>query len=63
MVNEKAGSDGESKGTSIQNGKSQPIAVGAIVHIPAGTPHQLTIAAGDVFGAIVVTARETKPSP
>lgn len=63
VVNEKAGSDGEAKGTSIQNGESQSIGVGDIVHIPAGTPHQLTIVSGDVFGAIVVKIKETKSLP
>ena len=58
VVNAKTDSDGETKGSSIQNGRSQTIVQGDIVHIPAGTPHQLTIADGNVFGAIVVKVRE-----
>ena len=58
VVNAKSENDGESKGSSIQNGTSQTIAQGDIVHIPAGTPHQLTIADGDMFGVIVVKVRE-----
>ena len=58
VVNPKAGSDGETKGSSIQNGNSQTIAKEDIVHIPAGTPHQLIIAPGDVFSAIVVKVKE-----
>jgi len=58
VVSPQTGSDGESKGTAIQDGKSQTIAENDIVHIPAGTPHQLIIAPGDVFSAIVVKVRE-----
>jgi mannose-6-phosphate isomerase-like protein (cupin superfamily) len=58
VINGKTDSDGETRGSGILNGKSQAIATGDIVHIPAGTPHQLTIANGDVYGAIVVKVRE-----
>jgi mannose-6-phosphate isomerase-like protein (cupin superfamily) len=58
VINGKTDSDGETRGTGILNGKSQVVATGDIVHIPAGTPHQLTIANGDVYGAIVVKVRE-----
>jgi mannose-6-phosphate isomerase-like protein (cupin superfamily) len=58
VIDGKTDSDGETKGTGILNGKSQMIATGDIVHIPAGTPHQLTIANGDVYSAIVVKVRE-----
>jgi mannose-6-phosphate isomerase-like protein (cupin superfamily) len=58
VIDGKTDSDGETKGTGILNGKSQVIASGDIVHIPAGTPHQLTIADGDVYSAIVVKLRE-----
>lgn len=58
VVNGKTGSDGETKGSSIENGKSQKIAEGDVVHIPAGTPHQLTLASGTVFSAIVIKVKE-----
>lgn len=58
LVNVKTGSDGESKGSSIDGGKSETIAKSDIVHIPAGTPHQLIIAPGEVFSTIVVKVRE-----
>jgi mannose-6-phosphate isomerase-like protein (cupin superfamily) len=58
VIDGKTDSDGETRGTGILNGKSQVIATGDIVHIPAGTPHQLTIADGDVYGAIVIKVRE-----
>lgn len=58
VVNAQTGKDGETKGSAIQDGKSQTIAVSDIVHIPAGTPHQLILAPGDVFSTIVVKVRE-----
>jgi len=58
VVNPKGESDGETKGSGIQKRKSQTIVQGDIVHIPAGTPHQLMIAGGDTFGAIVVKVKE-----
>ncbi len=58
VLNAKTGNDGETKGSGIQDGKLQPIVKGDIVHIPAGTPHQLLLAPGDVFGAIVIKVRE-----
>lgn len=51
-------SDGETRGKSIENGKSQMIEKDDIVHIPAGTPHQLVIAPGNVFSTIVVKVKE-----
>jgi mannose-6-phosphate isomerase-like protein (cupin superfamily) len=58
VVDPQTGNDGEIKGTRIQGGKSQPIAKDDIVHIPAGTPHQLIISPGSTFSAIVVKVRE-----
>jgi mannose-6-phosphate isomerase-like protein (cupin superfamily) len=52
------GPDGETRGTHIQDGKSQAIAKGDIVHIPAGVPHQLIIPPGETYGAIVVKVKE-----
>jgi mannose-6-phosphate isomerase-like protein (cupin superfamily) len=51
-------SDGETKGRGIRNGRSQRIGKDDIVHIPAGTPHQLIIASGVVFSTIVVKVKE-----
>jgi len=58
VIDAQTGNDGETKGSSIQDGKSQMITKSDIVHIPAGTPHQLIIAPGDVFSTIVVKVRE-----
>jgi mannose-6-phosphate isomerase-like protein (cupin superfamily) len=58
LLHAKTASDGETKGSSIEGGKSETIAKSDIVHIPAGTPHQLIIAPGEVFSTIVVKVRE-----
>ena len=58
VIHPKTGADGETTGTKIQDGKSQTITKSDIVHIPAGTPHQLIIAPGETFSAIVVKVRE-----
>jgi len=58
LVDEKNGKDGESTGSSIQGGSSQTIAKGDVVHIPAGTPHQIIVEPGVMYGSIVVKVRE-----
>lgn len=58
VLNGSASSDGESHGSGIRKGHSRLIQKGDIVNIPAGTPHQLKIAPGDVYAAIVVKVRE-----
>ena len=58
VVEAQTGADGETKGSRIQDGTSQKIAKDDIVHIPAGTPHQLILAPGDTFSAIVVKVKE-----
>jgi len=59
VVNAKTDGDGETKGSSIQNGESQIIAKGDVVHIPAGTPHQLILAPGSIYSSIVIKVRES----
>jgi quercetin dioxygenase-like cupin family protein len=58
VENVKAGSDGETTGSGIENGTSQTIAKGDVVHIPAGVPHQLLVAPGSVYSSIVIKIRE-----
>jgi mannose-6-phosphate isomerase-like protein (cupin superfamily) len=58
VVDPKTGADGETKGPSIHDGNTQVISVGDVVHIPAGTPHQLKIAPGTLFSTIVVKVKE-----
>jgi len=58
VVDPKTDSDGETKGASIRDGKSQTISAGDIIHIPAGTPHQMIIAPGTLFSTFVVKVKE-----
>ncbi len=50
--------DGETKGKAIKDGRKQTITAGAVVHIPAGTPHQMIIPRGSLFEALVVKIHE-----
>jgi len=58
IVDSKTGADGEIKGSRIDDGAAQTIAKGDVVHIPAGTPHQLILAPEETFSAIVIKVRE-----
>lgn len=58
LVDSHTESDGELRGTGIKDGQSQTIAVGDVIHVPAGTPHQLMIAPGTTYSAMVVKVRE-----
>jgi hypothetical protein len=58
IENAQIDSDGETKGKDIRNGQTRTIGRDDIVHIPAGTPHQLIIAPGGVFSSIVVKVKE-----
>lgn len=52
-------SPGETRATAVIGGKQTVLATGDMVHIPAGTPHQLRIAEGDEFLYFVIKAKET----
>jgi len=58
LVDPHAGSNGETTGSGIRNGIVQPIVAGDLVHIPAGTPHQLLIAPGTIYSALVIKVKE-----
>jgi quercetin dioxygenase-like cupin family protein len=58
VQNAKTANDGETQGSEIQDGSTQVISAGDVVHIHAGTPHQLKIAPGTLFSTIVVKVRE-----
>ncbi|MGH9585353.1 MAG: cupin domain-containing protein [Acidobacteriaceae bacterium] len=60
ILNPKSHADGEVAGTGIENGQSRVITKGDIVNIPAGTPHQVKVAPGDVYAAVVIKVRESK---
>lgn len=50
--------DGEIAGTAIRNGVIQSIATGDVIHIPAGTPHQLLIPLGATYSALVIKVKQ-----
>lgn len=54
----KAAADGESRGTKIEGGQSRTISVGDIITVNAGVPHQLIIAPGTTYSAVVVKIKE-----
>lgn len=58
VIDAKQESDGETKGTGITNGKSQALAVGDVVIVPAGVPHQLLIPPGTLYSAMVAKVKE-----
>ncbi len=58
VIDPHAGSNGETTGSGIRNGIIQNIAAGDLVHIPAGTPHQLLIASGITYSALVIKVKE-----
>jgi len=57
VVDPTTNANGETHGTSIQNGTSQPLAKGDVVHIPAGIPHQMLLAPGDTLSYFVVKVK------
>ena len=59
VLDAKTKADGEITGTKIQDGTSQTIVKGDVVHIPAGTPHQLLLH-GETFSAIIIKVKETQ---
>jgi mannose-6-phosphate isomerase-like protein (cupin superfamily) len=58
VIDAHVGNNGETTGSSIHNGVVQTIAAGDVVHIPAGTPHQLQIAPGTTYSALVIKVKE-----
>lgn len=54
LVNPHTQKAGEIRGSSIEGGQKQTVAKGDIIHIPAGTPHQLLIESGGPFTYFVV---------
>ena len=58
LIDAHSGPNGESGGSGIRNGTSQSVAAGDLIHIPAGTPHQLLIAPGTQYSALVIKVKE-----
>ena len=58
LIDSHTGANGESTGSGIRNGTNQSVATGDIVHVPAGVPHQLLIAPGTNYSALVIKVKE-----
>ena len=58
LIDAHVGQNGESGGSGIRNGTTQSIAAGDLIHIPAGTPHQLLIPPGTQYSALVIKVKE-----
>jgi mannose-6-phosphate isomerase-like protein (cupin superfamily) len=58
VIGAHTGANGETTGSGIRKGTIQTIASGDLVHIPAGTPHQLLIAPGTTYSALVIKVKE-----
>ena len=58
LVGVKNESADEIKGTGIEGGTHQVLSAGDVIHIPAGTPHQLLLDQGQDFSAFVVKIHE-----
>ena len=54
----KTNADGESKGEKIVGGQQQTLSAGDLVTVHAGTPHQLLIPVGTMYGSVVVKIHE-----
>ena len=54
VVNGHREKPGEIRGSSIEGGERHRLATGDIIHIPAGTPHQLLIEKGKPFTYFVI---------
>jgi quercetin dioxygenase-like cupin family protein len=58
LVKAKTESPGELRGTGIEGGQSQRLAIGDVVHIAPNTPHQLKLAPGKTFTYFVVKVHQ-----
>ncbi len=58
VIDPRIGTDGEIRGSGIENGVVQTISSGDIVHIAAGTPHQLIVAPRATYRYLVIKVRE-----
>jgi mannose-6-phosphate isomerase-like protein (cupin superfamily) len=58
LVGAKEESQGELRGTAVEGGKKTALAAGDVVHIPAGTPHQLLVPKGHELLYFVIKVKE-----
>jgi mannose-6-phosphate isomerase-like protein (cupin superfamily) len=60
VVDAKTTAPGEIRGASVKGGSQQELRAGEVVHIPAGTPHQMLVASGDTVTYFVVKIQENQ---
>lgn len=60
LVDPKTTAPGEIRGASVKGGTPQEVEAGDVVHIPAGTPHQMLVPAGSTVTYFVVKAQENE---
>ena len=58
MADPKTTAPAEIRGTSVKGGAGQQVKAGDVVHIPAGTPHQMVLADGDTVTYFVIKVQE-----
>jgi mannose-6-phosphate isomerase-like protein (cupin superfamily) len=51
---------GETRGDSIQEGNSQELRQGDVVHVPAGTPHQFLVSSDKTITSMVFKIQESQ---
>lgn len=58
LTQPKSAGPGEARGSAVSGGSRQDVKAGDVVHIPAGTPHQMLVPAGDSITYFVVKIQE-----
>jgi mannose-6-phosphate isomerase-like protein (cupin superfamily) len=59
LADQKSTAPGEIRGKSVEGGTRQEVRAGDVVHIPAGTPHQMLLSEGDTITYFVIKVEET----
>lgn len=54
---------GETRGSAIEGGTVQTLRAGDVVHVPAGTPHQMLVKAEETFSSLVIKIQESPAEP
>jgi len=58
LVDRHASAPGEVRGSAVDGGSRQDVQAGDVVHIPAGTPHQMLVPEGSTVTYFVVKVQE-----
>jgi len=59
VIGAKAVGPGEIRGEKVEGGKEQELRRGELIHIPAGTPHQMIVAGDESVSCLVFKVRES----